>query len=212
VKLFCYSDFRQHAYAEKYLLRSLARLNEYEVVYEKGECPSRFDGVPGGVLWNKAERILNFAVNARAQGETHFVWSDNDVVFLKPTRDRLLYLLGDHDVAFQSANGYLCTGFFIAQLNQSFIDYWTAVVNKRECYEILGGTGDQHAADLLRKTAKVTLLPDGEFWTPCLSVQRFTESAMAAYVPDLPPSVLLVHMACVAWPHKIKALDYLINL
>jgi len=205
MKLFCYSDRSQQGYAQKYLLASLARHNEFDVVYETHD---NNDEHP--VLLAKAKRILAFARQAKAEGETSFVWADNDIVVFKPFRDRLLSLLAPYDVVFQSTGGYLCAGFFAAKLNDAFINYWTAVVNESGCYTIIGGTGDQHAADLLKKMVRMTLLPEAEFWTPFSQVPN--QESASTWLPKVPPTALLVHMCNIHYPHKLSALDYCLTL
>jgi|MudIll2142460700_1097286.scaffolds.fasta_scaffold77188_3 hypothetical protein len=208
MKLYCYADRNQHGHAQKYLLATLGRFNEFEVVYEPRDG---YDSHP--VLLEKAKRVLAFATQAKAAGETSFVWADNDIVVFKPFRDRLLALLGENDVMFQSAGGYICAGFFVAKLNDAFINYWTAVVNKSECYTILGGTGDQHAADLLRKMVRLSLLPEDEFWTPFRQAPAATDKeAVSRWTPCPPPSARLVHMCCVQYPEKLRALDHCLAL
>ncbi len=205
MKLICYATPYQQPFARKYLLRSV---REFEVVYNTS---TREPDIP--VMQDKAQVTYRMACELAAKGEEFLVWADNDVILVKPMVERLMALwsVNKPDVMYQSTCSMLCAGFFLARLTPKFLEFQKAVAECDSAYGV-GGTGDQCAARKLSKVpgmAKVELLPEDEFWSPCGTAP--SPLPPDSWLPQFPSNMLMAHMACVQWPCKPRLLEYTLD-
>jgi hypothetical protein len=94
------------------------------------------------------------------------VWSDCDVQILKPVRERLLELLGDHDIAV-SRNDHksACSGFYVVRCSLKTLSffheiYTSDIFTQRRT----SGLTDQAVFCKLLQTLNYAMLPADEFW------------------------------------------------
>lgn len=100
----------------------------------------------------------------------YIVWSDCDIQFFRPIKDRLLELVGDNDIGVMKNNdktNELCSGFFIAHCNEKTLKFFDNILNHNIFNNRRGNSlTDQLVFNELIMQGDVSHveLPEDEFW------------------------------------------------
>ena len=112
--------------------------------------------------WNDSMRYKLQVILAAIEEnkDSHFIFSDVDIVFYKKFIEDLLEKVADYDIALQEDCGSLCAGFFIAKGNQKNKKLFETIYNNFT--ELVN---DQVALNHYRHMINYTLLDTEEYYT-----------------------------------------------
>jgi len=101
--------------------------DEYELVLRKydQECDGGIYGNRGFIRSVSHKFDILIEATKENWGET-FVFSDMDLQFFRPSKEKILNCIGDKDIVFQRnhPNGVVCTGFFACRGNEKTLRLW----------------------------------------------------------------------------------------
>jgi hypothetical protein len=93
------------------------------------------------------------------------VWSDCDIQILRPIKDRLLEILGDHDIAVSHNDKHsACSGFYIVKCSMDTHSFFYEIYQDDIFTKHRNGLTDQAVFCKLLPTLSYTMLPPDEFW------------------------------------------------
>lgn len=127
----CYTD--SHFELFQMMKESLEKTNpDLNLISEKfpQDCETGNFGEKG---WSDTMHRKTGQILSAIKNEDVFIYTDADVYFLKPFKDKILEELGDYDIALQddSISG-LCTGFWIAKSSDRIYNLWLDAKNNIE--------------------------------------------------------------------------------
>jgi Nucleotide-diphospho-sugar transferase len=200
-KLYCFYTPQFESLYKEYFLPSLK--DDFEVVARQceQECPSGEFATPGWekTMYRKLE-ILRDAVLEHLDGKV-FIYSDIDIIFLRPILDTVLKLLGNNDCIVQQGwpSTSLCAGFMIIRGNEktkNWIDQALALMEQGIC------PNDQRALrkaleDIPKKELSLNFLPSLQFPN---GRRVLKDKSLSLYTNDaeiaIDDSILLFHANC----------------
>jgi hypothetical protein len=185
-----YSDSHK-AFLEAFL-KTFPQNDGIELVQQEipQECPSAFFNSPGWAKTSrtKLSRVLD-QMESMNEGEI-FIYSDVDVIFLKPLLPFITDELNGVDIKFQNDRGTVCMGFFAAKVNFSTKQLLKNVLDLAESENLT----DQEAAN------KVVQYGEGEgsvFFSPKVYSLGFRQDHLIPFfVPEffaVPEGTVVFH-------------------
>lgn len=192
---------------EKYFMESIDLYSEFEVLFSTGTQHSE-DGDYFSKGFNETTKDkINFlldTLNKKVEEDEYVLFSDVDVVFLKPIKKFLLDFKS-FDMVFQNGIGGLNTGFFLLKNNKIVRNLLLEVVNKCHLYD-----NDQLALNDIIKNYDIKI---NMFGNEILSVAHLIGPKVWSYEKfNVPENTLVFHACwCAGVNKKIELLDYVRN-
>ncbi len=167
MRLYTHATPSHHELLNGWLLPTASA--EFDVIVGTSEQhgSGRYDDQDWGKNTHQKSRTMLRAVTENI-GDV-VVWSDCDVQILRPCRDRLLELLGDHDIAASrnDKGGGLCSGFYVVRCTPETASFFDGIVNSdvfEEGRRPKSSLTDQHVFNQNIATLDYVVLPGNEFW------------------------------------------------
>lgn len=189
---------------KKYFKPTVDKLNEYDLVVEKyNQLSDTGEFYKTG--WKEAvgEKLKFLLKTINECWGDYFIFSDVDVMFIKPSKDFLINQLGTNDVAFQRDNKDLCSGFFIMKANDATLKFVTECINNYNLYP-----EDQEAMRKNKHLVNSKLLPNEIFNIAMVNNYRVWNGEYF----DIPKNILVFHANwTVGIKSKIDLFDFIIE-
>lgn len=159
MKLWTYASPSHEPFLEEFLRPSSG---EFSLHVARGEQAG--SGIYGAEDWVESERgkIKAMLDACQEPNGTIVVWSDADVQLFAPCVDRLLEVLGTHDMAVQNNAGGGCAGFFVFRCNARTRALFKTIASDNTLH---GERDDQVCMNENLGLVNWTLLPKDEFWS-----------------------------------------------
>ncbi|MEZ6099361.1 MAG: putative nucleotide-diphospho-sugar transferase [Pirellulaceae bacterium] len=203
MKLFTHASPSHEQLLQSYLLPSTTEFTDVII----GRAPQAAAAEFGDPAWgrNTVHKALTMRRAVR-ECPDFVVWADADVVFLRPSIDRLLECLGPHDIACQDDGGVLCSGLWIARCSVVTQTLFDCVCQDGSFYRGQATT-DQAALNHYIKQLRVSAvaLPLDEFASAGYCHGTWNEWDGKPFT--LPPTVRVFHANwCRGIPNKTRLL------
>ena len=204
LKLYCmYTPQFQMLY-ERYFLPSIQ--DDFEVIARgyPQECPS---GIFKSAGWEKTMlrklELLHEAIQENWNDQI-FIYSDIDLIFLRPALEVLLSHLGENDFVIQEGwpRNKICAGFFVMRGNQKTLKLITTAIRLLRKKERTDDQAAMQAALSYFKPGEIAwkFLPSEQFPNGRRVLKNYREESKQLYIPGseitLDDSIILFHANC----------------
>jgi hypothetical protein len=205
MKCFTHVTPSHHRFLEEFFFPTASK--EFDVVVYKGAQVGSPDyGTPGFNLSmiDKAKSMLQAAQEPLG---SLVLWSDVDIQFLAPCKERLIECLGSNDMAFQSYGvGAVCSGFFFFRVTENVRTMLGRVLEDMTS----GATLDDEVA--MRKHVKEiphVHLPTKEFWTSGFCGFNWAGDPKQLEQVRVPAEIRIHHgNCCIGVERKLELMRY----